>query len=163
MAGLVKVYREYETDPTTGETKVVSETKLVFNAMTFVIYKNYFGTDLMADRNKLYFEQASNLHAVRPEIVKQIQETQTIDWEKVTPEDIEALSKLDTFGSQQFIVQLIVAMMATARYPQKCDVNDLIMEMPESMLYDADFVQNELPELMTHGLQTATQKKTVLR
>jgi len=111
--GLVKTLKDGE-----------NEIKLVGNAMTFVLYKSYFGRDLLNDI--VSFAQA-NSGAIN------------LKAEDVTLENLNAFS-FDT----EFILGLIASLMATAQYPTKPDIGELIMGIPPHFLTDAEVISDVL-------------------
>jgi len=122
--GLVKTLKDGE-----------DEIKLVGNALTFVLYKSYFGKDLLNDI-VAFAKKNTN-----PEMLDKI--LSIGDVEKL--KDDEALSLLESMDDYQFdsefILQFIAALMATAQYPTKPDVGELIMSIPPHFIVDRDVVQ----------------------
>jgi len=122
--GLVKTLKDGE-----------DEIKLVGNALTFVLYKSYFGKDLLNDI-VAFAKKNTN-----PEMLDKI--LAIGDVEKL--KDDEALSLLESMDDYQFdsefILQFIAALMATAQYPTKPDVGELIMSIPPHFIVDRDVVQ----------------------
>jgi len=122
--GLVKVLKDGE-----------DEIKLVGNALTFVLYKSYFGRDLL---NDIVSFAKKNTNAEVMEKLLAIG-----DIEKL--EDDKALALLDSMADysfdSEFILQFMAALMATAQYPNKPDVGELIMQIPPHFVVDRDVVQ----------------------
>lgn len=145
--GMVKTFRNGDGD----------EIKLVFNAMTFVIYMNYTGRDLMNDFSKLAVSQAQNVQSLRPGLIDEIGQG---DFSHVTEEELSQLSKINSGEANQFLIDFISALIATAEYPKRIDYCDAIMSIPIEMLYDRDFA-NELLELLKFGLVPNESKKKV--
>lgn len=145
--GMVKTFHTSEGD----------EIKLVFNAMTFVIYMNYTGRDLMNDFTKLAISQTQNVQTLRPGLIEEVGRG---DFSNVTEEEMSQLAKINTQESNQFLIDFIAALIATARYPQRIDYCDVIMCIPIEMLYDKDF-SAELLELLKFGLVPNDVKKKV--
>jgi len=111
--GLVKTLKDGE-----------DEIKLVGNAMTFVLYKSYFGKDLL---NDIVGFAKANSGAVN-----------------LKAEDL-TLNNLDDFNfDTEFILNLIAALMATAQYPVKPDIGELIMSIPPHFLTDAEILTDVL-------------------
>ena len=121
--GLVKVLKDGD-----------DEIKLVGNALTFVLYKSYFGRDLLNDI--IAFAKKNT----NPEVMQKILEIGDI--EKL--EDKKALQLLDSMADysfdSEFILQFIAALMATAEYPNKPDIGELIMRIPPHFVVDRDVV-----------------------
>lgn len=145
--GMVKTFHTSEGD----------EIKLVFNAMTFVIYMNYTGRDLMNDFTKLAISQTQNVQTLRPGLIEEVGRG---DFSNVTEEEMSQLAKMNTQESNQFLIDFIAALIATASYPQRIDYCDVIMCIPIEMLYDKDF-STELLELLKFGLVPNDVKKKV--
>nr|DAG57228.1 MAG TPA: hypothetical protein [Bacteriophage sp.] len=143
--GMVKTFHTSEGD----------EIKLVFNAMTFVIYMNYTGRDLMNDFTKLAISQTQNVQTLRPGLIEEVGRG---DFSNVTEEEMSQLAKMNTQESNQFLIDFIAALIATASYPQRIDYCDVIMCIPIEMLYDKDF-SAELLELLKFGLVPNDVKK----
>lgn len=143
--GMVKRYVTEEGD----------EILFVFNAMTFVIYMNYTGRDLMSDFTKLVINQNTTVKQLRPELLSELESG---DLSNVTEEEIAQLSALNSAETNQFMLDYIAALIATAKYPQRIDYCDAICQIPISMLYDKAFA-NELFELMQFGLVPGGKKK----
>ena len=144
--GMVKTYHNDDV-----------EIKLVFNAMTFVIYMNYTGRDLMNDFSKLAISQSQNVQTLRPGLIDEIGQG---DFSHVTEEELSQLSKINSGEANQFLIDFISALIATAEYPKRIDYCDAIMSIPIEMLYDRDF-SNELLELLKFGLVPNDSKKKV--
>ena len=96
------------------------EIKLAGNAFTFVLYKSYFGRDLL---NDIIGFAKKNSGAV-----------------DLDPKNIN-LDNLDAFDfDTEFILNLIASLMATAQYPTKPDIGELIMGIPPHFLMDTDVI-----------------------
>jgi len=128
--------------------------KLVGNAFTFIIYKSYFGRDLLNDIVGFAGKNAS------AELLKKF------DNLKITSvEDLSALSgdgQKELFASvadftfdTEFILNFIAALIATAKYPEKPDIVDIIMSVPPHWVADREII-NELLEFLSLFI---TQKK----
>ncbi|MCL2555458.1 MAG: hypothetical protein FWE03_00365 [Firmicutes bacterium] len=100
------------------------EIKLVGNAFTFILYKSYFGKDLLNDI--VTFAQ-KNSEAVK------------LDPNDITLENLGGIS-FDT----EFILNLIAALMATAQYPNKPDIGELIMGIPPHFLTEPQIISDVL-------------------
>jgi len=122
--GLVKILKD-------GEIEI----KLVGNALTFVLYKSYFGKDLLNDI--VNFAKKNTNHEVMEKLLAMG------DLDKI--EDDKALQLLDSMADysfdSEFILQFIAALMATAQYPVKPDVGELIMSIPPHFVVDREVVQ----------------------
>jgi len=121
--------------------------KLVGNALTFILYKSYFGRDLLNDIVSFAKNNAS------AETVKKFSElkiTNITDVASLAESDQEAL--LEAVGDfkfdTEFVLNFIVALMATAQYPEKPDVTDLIIEVPPHWVADKAVI-SELMEFLS--------------
>lgn len=121
--------------------------KLVGNALTFILYKSYFGRDLLNDI-VAFAKQSADATTVKKFGHLNIK----------TPEDLATLSaseqaelmnvvgdyKFDT----EFVLYFIASLMATAMYPTKPDVTELIMEIPPWWIADKTVI-SELMEFLS--------------
>lgn len=146
MYGLVK----------TLKTDDGKEIKLVGNALTFILYKSYFGRDLL---NDIVAFAKANSH---PDTIKKFSELNVKSAEDIAALDDDKQEELFKAASDykfdsEFILNFIAALMATSRYPKKIDVIELIMEIPPCFIAD-DTVITELMEFLSLFI---TQKKRV--
>lgn len=128
--------------------------KLVGNALTFLLYKSYFGRDLLNDI--VTFAK----HNADPAVVKKFNDFKIKSMDDLSGLDAdkqaEILSGIDGYKfDSEFILNFIVSLMATARYPEKPDVIDLIVEVPPHWLADKEII-GELMEFLSLFI---TQKK----
>ena len=100
------------------------EIKLAGNAFTFVLYKSYFGRDLL---NDIIGFAKKNSGAVN-----------------LNPDNISIDNIGDFDFDTEFILNLIAALMATAQYPTKPDIGELIMGIPPHFLMDTEVIQEIL-------------------
>lgn len=143
MNGLVKTM---ETDN--------GNIKLVGNALTFILYKSYFGRDLL---NDIVAFAKSNAD---PTIVKKFNTLNIKSVSDLNELDVQTqadlLSNIDGYKfDSEFVLNFIVSLMATARYPEKPDVVDLIVEVPPHWVADKTVI-GELMEFLSLFI---TQKK----
>ena len=121
--------------------------KLVGNALTFIVYKSYFGRDLLNDIVAFAAKNAS------PELLKKF------DNLKITSvEDLANLSEdgqgellasvTDFTFDTEFVLNFIAALIATAKYPEKPDIIDVIMSVPPHWVADREVI-NELMEFLS--------------
>jgi len=96
------------------------EIKLAGNAFTFILYKSYFGRDLL---NDIIGFAKKNSGAV------------DLDPKNINLDNIDAFD-FDT----EFILNLIASLMATAQYPTKPDIGELIMGIPPHFLMDTEVI-----------------------
>lgn len=121
--------------------------KLVGNALTFILYKSYFGRDLLNDI--VAFAKKSADAATVKKFGKMNIKT-TDDLAALTEsEHAELLTAVSdyTFDSE-FVLNFLAALMATAKYPAKPDVTDLIVEIPPWWIADKVIV-SELMEFLS--------------
>jgi hypothetical protein len=121
--------------------------KLVGNALTFVIYKSYFGRDLLNDI-VAFAKRSVDAATVRRLGDFNVQSVE--DVAGLTAEERNALLTAVgeyTFDSE-FVLNFIAALMATARYPTKPDITDLIVEIPPWWIADK-VVVSELMEFLS--------------
>ena len=128
--------------------------KLVGNAYTFIIYKSYFGRDLLNDIVNFAGKNAS------PELLKKFESLKVTDVESLAnlgdTEQKELFASIGDFNfDAEFILNFIAALIATARFPEKPDIIDIIMSVPPHWVADREII-NELLEFLSLFI---TQKK----
>lgn len=134
MFGLVK----------TLKTDEGREIKLVGNALTFIIYKSYFGRDLLSDI--VAFARANaNVDGIKGVTVKTAEDINALDRE--TREKIINAAGEYKFDSE-FIINFLAALIATARYPEKPDIVSIITEIPPYFITDGEII-TELTEFLS--------------
>ena len=121
--------------------------KLAGNALTFILYKSYFGRDLLNDivvfaKNSAdtgTVQKFNQLNIKTAEDLSVLSDTQQAEL-------LTAVSdyKFDT----EFVLQFIAALIATARYPEKPDVTDLIIQIPPWWIADKAVI-SELMEFLS--------------
>ena len=128
--------------------------KLVGNALTYVIYKNYFGRDLL---NDIVAFAKNNSDAGMVKKIGQLKIKTVEDLTNLTAaEQRQLLSAAGEFRfDTEFTLNFIAALIATARYPDKPDVTDVIVEIPPPWLADSKIIA----ELMEFLSLFITQKK----
>ena len=108
MYGLVK----------TLKTDDGKEIKLVGNALSFIIYKSYFGRDLLSDI--VAFAKANaNADSIKGINVKTADDINALDRE--TRERVINATGEYRFDSE-FVINFLAALIATAKYPEKPDI-----------------------------------------
>jgi hypothetical protein len=143
MFGLVK----------TLKTDEGREIKLVGNALTFIIYKSYFGRDLLSDI--VAFARANaNVDGIKGVTVKTAEDINALDRE--TREKIINAAGEYKFDSE-FIINFLAALIATAKYPEKPDIVSIITEIPPYFITDGEII-TELTEFLSLFI---SQKKRV--
>ena len=134
MFGLVK----------TLKTDEGREIKLVGNALTFIIYKSYFGRDLLSDI--VAFARANaNVDGIKGVTVKTAEDINALDRE--TRERVINAASEYKFDSE-FIINFLSALIATARYPEKPDIVSIITEIPPYFITDGEII-TELTEFLS--------------
>ena len=134
MYGLVK----------TLKTDDGREIKLVGNALTFILYKSYFGRDLLSDI--VAFAKANaNVESIKGYNVKTAEDINALDRE--TRERVINAAGEYKFDSE-FIINFLSALIATARYPEKPDIVSIITEIPPYFITDGEII-TELTEFLS--------------
>ena len=128
--------------------------KLVGNALTFILYKSYFGRDLLNDIVAFAGKNAS------AELLKKFDNLKVTSVEALATlgedEQKELFASVTEFSfDTEFILNFISALIATAKYPEKPDVIDIIMSVPPHWVADREII-NELLEFLALFI---TQKK----
>lgn len=120
--------------------------KLVGNALTFILYKSYFGRDLLNDI--VAFAKNSADTVVMQKFGKL--NIQTVTDVAMLSED-EQESLLDAVGgfnfNTEFVLNFIAALIATGKYPEKPDITDIIVEIPPHWIADKAVI-SELMEFL---------------
>ena len=121
--------------------------KLAGNALTFVLYKSYFGRDLLNDivafaRNSADAETVKKFGELKVKSVDDLNALSAAEQEKV----LSAIT--DYKFDSEFTLNFIAALIATARYPQKADVIEIITEIPPYWLADREVI-GELMEFLS--------------
>jgi hypothetical protein len=121
--------------------------KLVGNALTFILYKSYFGRDLLNDI-VAFAKKSADAVTVSKFNALNIK----------TAEDLSALTEaqqadlLTAVGDykfdSEFVLNFIAALIATARYPEKPDITDIIVEIPPHWVADKRVI-TELMEFLS--------------
>ena len=121
--------------------------KLVGNALTFILYKSYFGRDLLNDI-VAFAKKSADANTVKKFGQMKIKTTEDLTAlnESEQAELLSAVSeyKFDT----EFVLNFIAALIATAEYPAKPDVTDLIVGIPPWWIADKVIV-SELMEFLS--------------
>lgn len=121
--------------------------KLVGNALTFILYKSYFGSDLLNDIVNFAKNNAD------PSIVKKFNELKVKhvdDFDGLDEKSqAELLANIDDYKFDSvFVLNFIATLMATAKYPEKPDIVDLITEIPPHWLVDKEII-GEMMEFLS--------------
>lgn len=111
------------------------EIKLCGNALTFILYKSYFGRDLLNDIISFAKKNSSKetLEKLGKYNIKSVD-----DMDKLTDEQTaEVLETIETYQfDSEFILNFVASLIATAEYPNKPEVGELIMSIPPSIVTD---------------------------
>lgn len=120
--------------------------KLVGNALTFILYKSYFGRDLLGDI-VAFAKNSADTAMIRK--FGQLNIKTAEDLVQLTEEtQCELLEAVENYKfDSEFVINFIVALMATAQYPRKLDVTDLIIEIPPWWITDKTVI-SELMEFL---------------
>lgn len=138
-----------------GETLVddngdfLTETKekkieLTFNLMTYLIYKNVIGTDLMKDF--ITFGKGFQKKVDKNEDIL------GLDTDNLTEEDAEKMLAVWDNDTIQFLLQITAAMIATTEYPKQRPFEDIIKELPLNLLFDGEFIK-EVIQLISFNIK----------
>ena len=128
--------------------------KLVGNALTFILYKSYFGRDLLNDivafaKNSASAEAVKKFSGLN---IRTVDALNALDDAK----QAELLAGITDYKfDSEFVLNFIAALLATARYPEKVDVTDIIVGIPPWWLADNAII-SELMEFLSLFI---TQKK----
>lgn len=130
------------------------ELKLCGNAMTFILYKSYFGRDLLNDIIS-FAKKNSNKETL--EKLKQYKIESVDDIDKLDDKQTsEVLATMESYEfDSEFILNFVAALIATAEYPNKIDVGELIMSIPPYIVTD----NTTIMELLDFFSLFITQKK----
>lgn len=121
--------------------------KLVGNALTFILYKSYFGRDLLNDivafaKNSADIETIKRFNNLK---VKTADDLALL----TESEQKQLLTAVGEYRfDTEFVLNFIAALMATAKYPKKPDVTDLIIEIPPWWIADKTII-SELMEFLS--------------
>lgn len=111
------------------------ELKLCGNALTFILYKSYFGRDLLNDIISFAKKNSSKetLEKLSKYNIKSVD-----DMDKLSDEQTaEVLETIETYQfDSEFILNFVASLIATAEYPNKPEVGELIMSIPPSIVTD---------------------------
>jgi|GEM_PF-6506879 len=103
---------------------------LKYSAYTYIVYKNFFGTDFMQDLQE-YTTKNKNLK----EIVAKIEKDGI---EKASADEINLV-----FGStvnSEVLVRFGIACIAAYRYPKQSTPEDILDELDPEIFYDGEFI-----------------------
>ena len=121
--------------------------KLAGNALTFILYKSYFGRDLLNDivafaKNSADIETIKRFNNLK---VKTADDLALL----TESEQKQLLTAVGEYRfDTEFVLNFIAALIATAKYPIKPDVTDLIIEIPPWWIADKTII-SELMEFLS--------------
>lgn len=118
--------------------------ELSFNLMTYLIYKNVIGTDLMKDF--ITFGKTFQKKVDKNEDIL------GLDADNLTEEDIEKMSAVYDNDTIKFLLQVTAAMIATSEYPKQRPFEDIISNLPLSLILDGEFIK-EVIQLISFNLK----------
>lgn len=127
----------------TIKTEDGEELKLCGNAFTFILYKSYFGRDLLNDIIA-FAKKNSNKDTLTK--LKEYSIESVEDLEKLTDEETnKVFSTIENYEfDSEFILNFIASLIATAEYPNKPDVGELIMSIPPYVVTDKTIISELL-------------------
>lgn len=127
----------------TIKTEDGEELKLCGNAFTFILYKSYFGRDLLNDIIA-FAKKNSNKDTLTK--LKEYSIESVDDLEKLTDEETnKVFSTIENYEfDSEFILNFIASLIATAEYPNKPDVGELIMSIPPYVVTDKTIISELL-------------------
>jgi hypothetical protein len=121
--------------------------KLVGNALTFILYKSYFGRDLLNDI-VAFAKSSASADAVKKFSglnIRTVDDLNALDDAK----QAELLAGITDYKfDSEFVLNFIAALLATACYPEKVDVTDIIVGIPPWWLADNAII-SELMEFLS--------------
>ena len=118
--------------------------ELSFNLMTYLIYKNVIGTDLMKDF--ITFGKGFQKKVDKNEDIL------GLDTDNLTEEDAEKMLAVWDNDTIQFLLQITAAMIATTEYPKQRPFEDIIKELPLNLLFDGEFIK-EVIQLISFNIK----------
>ena len=119
------------------------ELKLCGNALTFILYKSYFGRDLL---NDIISFAKKNSSKETLEKLSKYNINSVDDMDKLNDEQTaEVLETIETYQfDSEFILNFVASLIATAEYPNKPEVGELIMSIPPSIVTDNELISELL-------------------
>ena len=130
------------------------ELKLCGNALTFILYKSYFGRDLLNDIISFAKKNSNKetLEKLQQYNIKSVDDLDKLDDEQTA----QVLATMEAYQfDSEFILNFVASLMATAQYPEKPDIGELIMAIPPYIITD----NATISELLDFFSLFITQKK----
>lgn len=134
--GMIKKYTYKEVDENGQEVEKTLTFKCSF--LTLKIYKNYVGTDLLADMANIA-KTAGKTNITADSTVADIADS-----------DLDVMANMSP--TITFYAQLLAAMICTARRNENLDFEEVLDSLPMNILMDGDFM-SEILQLVTFGLK----------
>jgi len=130
-----------------GLVKTLDGIKMVGNALTFIIYKNYFGRDLL---NDIVQFAKTNADSGAVSKLAGLNVKTAGDIANLTAEQqAELIQAADGYKfDSEFVLNFTASLIATARYPEKPDIVEIITEIPPHWLADREVI-GELMEFLS--------------
>ena len=128
--------------------------KLCGNALTFILYKSYFGRDLLNDIISFAKKNSNKetLEKLQQYNIKSVDDLDKLDDEQTA----QVLATMEAYQfDSEFILNFVASLMATAQYPEKPDIGELIMAIPPYIITD----NATISELLDFFSLFITQKK----
>lgn len=124
--------------------KTEKKIELSFNLMTYLIYKNVVGSDLMKDFMG-FGKKFQNKVEENSEIL-------TADADNLTNEEIDKIAEVWDNNVMQFLIQVTAAMIATSEYPKHRAFEEIVKELPLQLFFDGEFVK-EIVQLISFNIK----------
>lgn len=127
----------------TLKTNDGEEIKLCGNALTFILYKSYFGRDLLNDIISFAKKNSNRetLDKLREFNITNVDDLDKLD-DKQTSEVLATMEKYEF--DCEFILNFIASLIATAEYPSKPDIGEIIMGIPPYFITDNSVISDLL-------------------
>ena len=128
--------------------------KLCGNALTFILYKSYFGRDLLNDIISFAKKNSNKetLEKLQQYNIKSVDDLDKLDDEQTA----QVLATMEAYQfDSEFILNFVASLMATTQYPEKPDIGELIMAIPPYIITD----NATISELLDFFSLFITQKK----
>lgn len=127
------------------------EIKLVHNPLTYILYKNYTGRDLLDDTMKLGINMKNK--EIEPIAKKAQNGIETLTEEEL----VKITDAILCSNSTEYMLYLTAALIATAQHPKKVVFDDIIADLPDDILYDAEFLK-VLTDFITINIDRVKKK-----
>lgn len=125
------------------------EIKLVHNPLTYILYKNYTGRDLLNDT----MDVGIGMRGIETLAKKAQQGVENLTNEEL----VKITDAVLASNSTEYMLNLTAALIATAQHPKKLVFDDIIADLPDDILYDAEFLKT-LTEFITINIDRVKKK-----